>query len=149
RRVAIVTGAGPERAAARPAPMDFLIRERGRAELDAVWGALASAQSMLLAAEEETLRMRGELDRLRRGAAVGWGPPRSCAAEGAARRLATVDTSDAWETPARTRAVPLLEPDAGLAGRLAALAVTDVLANLASRGVLDAVASLRATGFPV
>jgi CheY-like chemotaxis protein len=127
--------------------MDFLIRERGRAELDAVRGALASAQRMLLAAEEETLRMRGELERLRRGADGGTGTARSF--EGAARRLAIVDTSDAWETLARTRAVPLLEPDAGLPGRLAALAVTDVLANLASRGVLDAVAELRATGSPV
>jgi CheY-like chemotaxis protein len=129
--------------------MDFLIRERGRAELDAVWGALASAQSMLLAAEEETLRMRGELERLRRGADSGTVTGRPCVFEGTARRLAIVDTSDAWEIPARTRAVPLLEPDAGLAERLAALAVTDVLANLASRGVLDAVAALRATGSPV
>jgi ActR/RegA family two-component response regulator len=109
-------------------------------ELEAVQTALASAQAQLLAAEDETIRIRAEVERLRqqgeRKAALAAAPP----------RLAIVDTDDAWETAARTRPVLVLPPALDLAPRLAELAVTDLLVNLVSPGALDALSALRAAG---
>jgi len=121
-------------------------------ELEAVRAALASAQRMLLTAEDEGLRIRAEVERLRalaRGSETN-SPRGACAVDVANRAplVAVVDTDPTWaEAAAADRRVAVLHPAADLAAQLAEVGPRRVLVNLATTGALDALVGLRGSGW--
>jgi len=124
-------------------------------ELESVRMALASAQSLLLSSEDEALRMRAEVERLRalvgeepsgaepRLAPTGPMPVRPRVRPG----LAVLDVDPSWETSAGADLrVVVMRPAADVPASMGAVAPISGLVNLAAPGAFDALSALRESG---